>query len=124
MPRENPPPVPRGKANVRRPPSQRDCRIYERHVLDGETQDAVAGDYQISRQRVAQVAAKVEGWLAGHPEHPLAQSMRVRLTRRWEALWSETMAGFQRSRENREAVTERTLPLSPDRPADAAAVVV
>lgn len=97
-------------ANQPRPhaPSERDCRIYERHVLHGETQDAVAADYRISRQRVAQIAGNVEGWLAAHPEHPLAKSIRVRCTRRWEALWAETMAGFERSRENREVTVERT----------------
>ena len=89
-------------------PSERDCRIYERHVLQGETQEAVAADYHVTRQRVAQIAGNVEGWLAGHPEHPLAKSIRVRCTRRWEALWTETMAGFNRSRENREVVVERT----------------
>lgn len=91
-----------------RAPSDRDGRIYERHVLHGETQDAVAADYGISRQRVAQIAADVEAWIAAHPEHPLAKSMRVRATRRWETLWSETMAGFERSRENRETLRERT----------------
>lgn len=89
-------------------PSERDCRIYERHVLQGETQEAVAADYRITRQRVAQIAGHVEGWLAAHPEHPLAKSIRVRCTRRWEALWAETMAGFERSRENREVIVERT----------------
>ena len=57
---------------------------------------------------MAQIAGDVEGWIASHPEHPLAKSMRVRCTRRWEALWSETMAGFDRSRENREVTVERT----------------
>ncbi len=89
-------------------PSDRDCRIYERHVLDGETQDAVAADYKLTRQRVAQIAGDVEGWIAGHPEHPLAKSMRVRCTRRWESLWAQTMTGFDRSRENREVTVERT----------------
>ncbi|HJT33388.1 MAG TPA: hypothetical protein VJ783_15195 [Pirellulales bacterium] len=89
-------------------PSDRDCRIYERHVLQGATQEAVAADYRISRQRVAQIAGSVEGWLAAHPEHPLAKSIRVRCTRRWESLWAETMAGFERSRENREVTVERT----------------
>ncbi|HJT36558.1 MAG TPA: hypothetical protein VJ783_31335 [Pirellulales bacterium] len=89
-------------------PSQRDCRIYERHVLQGETQDKIAADYHLTRQRVAQIAGNVEGWIAAHPEHPLAKSIRVRCTRRWEALWAETMAGFERSRENREVTVERT----------------
>ena len=105
--------------NPPRPPSERNCRIYERHVLGGETQEAVAADYHITRQRVAQVAALVEGWIAGHPEHPLAQTMRVRLTRRWESLWSETMAGFERSRRDREVVTQRSLRLASAGPDDA-----
>lgn len=96
------------RARKPRPPSDRDCRIYERHVLQGETQDVVAADYRLTRQRVAQIAGDVEGWIAGHPEHPLAKSMRVRCTRRWEALWAETMDGFHRSRENREITVERT----------------
>jgi hypothetical protein len=91
-----------------RAPSERDCRIYERHVLQGETQDVVAADYKLTRQRIAQIAGDVEGWIASHPEHSLAKSMRVRCTRRWEALWEETMAGFARSREDREMTVERT----------------
>src|SRR5690242_7002648 len=93
----------------RRAPSDRDCNIYQRHVLEGETQEALAAAFEISRQRVAQVIAKVEGWLGAHPDHALARQMRVRLMRRWETLWNETIAGFQRSREDREVVTERTL---------------
>ena len=39
--------------------------------------------------------AKVEGWIAAHPDHPLARSMRVRLMRRYETLFKESMAGFE-----------------------------
>jgi len=118
------PGAPAQATNGRRAPNPRDCRIYERHVLDGETQEALAADFGISRQRVAKVVAKVEGWTAGHPDHPLARNMRVRVMRRYETLWNETMAGFQRSRENREVVTERTLRPTAGSMADAAAVVV
>lgn len=62
--------------NTRQAPKARDCKIYERYVLEGETQEAVAADYKISRQRVAQVIAKVEGWIAGHPDHVLARNSR------------------------------------------------
>jgi hypothetical protein len=110
--------------NPPRPPSHRNCRIYQRHVLEGQSQDIVAAEFQISRQRVAQVAGQVEGWIAAHPEHPLAQAMRVRLLHRWEALWTQTMAGFERSRENREVVTERTLHPPPGGAGEAATVVV
>ena len=91
-----------------RPPSERDCRIYERHMIKGETQERVAAAYGLSQQRVAQIAGRVEGWIGAHPEHPLAQSMRLRCARRWEALWSESMASFARSREDREIKKERT----------------
>ena len=91
-----------------RRPSERDCRIYQRHVLEGETQEVVAADCKLTRQRVAQIAVNVERWIGAHPEHPLAGSMRVRCTRRWESLWAETMAGFQRSRENRQVTIERS----------------
>lgn len=96
-------------ANGRRPPTERDCRIYERYVLEGETQDRLAAEHGVSRQRVAKIVAKVEGWIAAHADHPLARSMRVRLMRRYETLWNETMAGFERSRADREVVVERAL---------------
>ncbi|HVA46899.1 MAG TPA: hypothetical protein VNH11_11080 [Pirellulales bacterium] len=59
------PGAPAHATNGRRAPNPRDCRIYERHVLDGETEDAPAADYGISRQRVAKIVAEVEGWIAG-----------------------------------------------------------
>ncbi|MGH7140899.1 MAG: hypothetical protein ACREHD_34650 [Pirellulales bacterium] len=88
----------------RRPPKKRDCRIYGRHILNRETPERVAADNAISQQRVAQVAARVEAWIAGHPEHRLAQRMRLRCSRRWETLWSEarSLSPFQppRARSN------------------------
>ncbi|HVA48304.1 MAG TPA: hypothetical protein VNH11_18200 [Pirellulales bacterium] len=101
------PPVKRTTADER-PPSQRDCGIYEQHILRGETQLHVAAAHALSQQRVAQIAARVEAWLAAHPEHPLAQSLRLRCARRWETLWDESMASFARSRQNREIKKERT----------------
>jgi hypothetical protein len=92
----------------RRPPKKRDCRIYERHILNREPQQAIAADYAICQQRVGQIAARVEAWIAGHPEHPLAQRMRLRCSRRWEMLWSEAMTSFARSREDRKTRKERS----------------
>ena len=102
-------------ASRNRPPKKRDCRIYERHILNRETQERVAADYAISQQRVAQIAARVEAWIGGHPDHPLAQRMRLRCSRRWETLWSEAMMSFARSREDRKTKKQRTLSgTSPD----------
>lgn len=89
------------------PPKKRDCRIYERHILGRETQQAVAADYGLTQQRIAQIAARVEAWIAAHPEHRLAQRMRLRCSRRWETLWSEAMASFARSREDRRSRKQR-----------------
>jgi len=68
----------------------------------------VAAAHALSQQRVAQIAARVDARLAAHPEHPLAQSLRLRCARRWETLWDESMASFARSRQNRETKKERT----------------
>jgi hypothetical protein len=92
----------------RRSPKKRDCRIYERHILNREPQERVAAEYAISQQRVAQISARVEAWIAAHPEHPLATRMRLRCSRRWETLWSEAMTSFARSREDRTTRKERT----------------
>ena len=94
-------------AAAERPPKKRDCRIYERHILNRETQQAVAADYGMTQQRVSQIAARVEAWIARHPEHRLAQRMRLRCSRRWETIWSEAMASFARSREDRKTRKER-----------------
>jgi hypothetical protein len=90
-------------------PKRRNCEIYERHVLAGETQEQVAGEFGISQQRVAQIVARVEGWLATHGDHPLAQQMRLRTNRRWDAIWSRAIEGFDRSREDREVRKERVV---------------
>jgi hypothetical protein len=65
-------------------------------------QEQVAAAFAISHQRVGQIVARVEGWLATHGDHPLAQRMRSRSNRRWDALWSRAIEGFDRSREDRE----------------------
>ena len=89
------------------PPEARDCEIYERHILQGDTQQNIAAAFGLSQQRIAQVAARVEAWIAAHPEHPLAQRMRWRANRRWEAIWSRAIESFDRSREDRESKKER-----------------
>ena len=91
-----------------RPPSARNCAIYERIRLEGETHEKVGADYAVSRQRIANIVAQVEGWLAGHPNHKLAQKMRVRCGKRWETLWARAIDSFDRSRQNREVKKERT----------------
>lgn len=88
-------------------PKRRNCTIYERHVLAGETQEQVAAAFGISQQRVGQIAARVEAWLATHGNHPLAQRMRLRCARRWDAIWSRAIESFDRSREDREVKKER-----------------
>lgn len=89
-------------------PSQRNCRVYERAMLDGDSYEAIAADYSVSRQRIATIVARVEGWIADHPRHELAQKMRVRCGRRWEAIWSSLMESFDRSRQDRRTTKERT----------------
>jgi hypothetical protein len=120
------PPSAKLAAANERPPSERDCAIYEQHLLRGETQQQVAAAYALSQQRVAQIAARVEAWLAAHPEHPLTQTMRLRCARRWETLWEESMASFARSCQNREIRKQRTArrKASPDGEAVPVATVV
>jgi hypothetical protein len=91
-------------------PKRRNCEIYERHVIAGETQEHVAAVFGVSRQRVGQIAARVEGWLATHGDHPLAQQMRLRTNRRWDAIYSRAIEGFDRSREDRQVRKERLAP--------------
>ncbi len=91
-----------------RPPSPRNCAIYERIRLEGEHHEKVAADYAMSRQCVADIVARVESWLAAHPAHRLAQKMRVRCGKRWEKLWTWAIDSFDRSRQNRELKKERT----------------
>ena len=98
----------RKRGRPARPPSARNCEIYERVRLEGQNQEKVAAEHAVSRQRIAEIVAQVETWVAQHPRHELAQKMRVRCGSRWEALWSESMASFARSREDREIKKERT----------------
>ena len=91
-----------------RPPNARNCAIYERVRLESESREKVAAEHALSRQRIAQVVAQVEGWIASHPTHELAQKMRVRCGKRWETLWSRSIDSFDRSRQNREVKKERT----------------
>ncbi|HET6882663.1 MAG TPA: hypothetical protein VFI31_21020 [Pirellulales bacterium] len=88
-------------------PSQRNCRIYERVMLDGDTYEAVGVEYAISRQRIAAIVARVEGWIAAHPQHNLARKMRVECARRWQAIWSRAIESFDRSQQDRRTTKER-----------------
>ena len=97
--------APKGRSAVC--PSQRNCQVYERAMLEGESYEAIAADYAVSRQRIAAIVARVEGWIAEHPRHELAQRMRVRCGRRWEAIWSRTIDSFDRSRQDRRTTKER-----------------
>lgn len=91
-----------------RPPSTRNCAVYERIRIEGETHERVAAEYALSRQRVFTIVAQVESWLAAHARHPLAQKMRVRCGRRWDTLWTRAIDSFDRSRQNRETTKQRT----------------
>jgi hypothetical protein len=71
------------------------------------TPRAIAADYGVSRQRIATIVARVESWIADHPHHPLAQKMRVACGRRWQAIWSRAIEGFDRSRQDRRTSKER-----------------
>lgn len=89
------------------PPSSRNCAIYERVQIEGESGERVAADCALSRQRIAEIVASVETWIARHSEHPLARKMRLRCGQRWDALWSRSIESFDRSREDREVKKER-----------------
>ncbi|HJT34021.1 MAG TPA: hypothetical protein VJ783_18390 [Pirellulales bacterium] len=91
-----------------RQPGPRNCAIYERIRIEGETHERVAADYALSRQRVFAIAAQVENWLAAHARHPLAQKMRFRCGKRWDTLWTWAIDSFDRSRQSRETKKERT----------------
>ena len=91
-----------------RPPSQRNCAIYQRVRFDGQSYEKVGGEYALARQTVADIIAQVEGWIAAHPTHPLAQKMRVRCGQRWETLWAWAIEAFDRSRQDREINKQRT----------------
>jgi hypothetical protein len=88
-------------------PSQRNCQVYERAMFNGETYEAIATDYGISRHRIAAIVARVEGWIADHPRHELARKMRVECGRRWQAIWSRAIESFDYSRQDRRTSKER-----------------
>lgn len=87
------------RGRPRRRPSARNCAIYERVRLDGDSPEKVAADCGLSRQRIRQIVAQVEGWLGRHTTHALAEKMRARAAARFDTLWMEAMAGFARSRQ-------------------------
>jgi hypothetical protein len=90
------------KGRSARRPNQRNFHFYERAMLDGDTYEAIAADYAITRQRIATIVARVEGWIADHPRHALAQKMRVECGWRWQAIWSRAIESFDHSRHARE----------------------
>ncbi|HET6881456.1 MAG TPA: hypothetical protein VFI31_14940 [Pirellulales bacterium] len=95
------------RGRPRRRPSTRNCAIYERVRLDGESPEKVAADCGLSRQRIREIVAQVESWLGRHATHSLAEKMRARATARFDTLWVEAMAGFARSRQQRQIKKER-----------------
>lgn len=96
----------RRKRRAARRPSQRNCQIYERAMLDGESYETIAANCGVTRQRIAAIVARVEGWLADQPEHLLAQKMRVQCGRRWAAIFARAMESFDRSRQDRRTLKE------------------
>ncbi|HJT33102.1 MAG TPA: hypothetical protein VJ783_13755 [Pirellulales bacterium] len=95
-------------------PSQRERAIYERHVLRGETQEAIAADQQCSRQRVSQICQKVERFVATHPDDELAAALRVRCQRRFDAVYLDAVRQFERSKQDLVTERERTSHRVPD----------
>lgn len=95
------------RGRPRRKPSAQNCVIYERVRLEGKSLEQVAADYQVTKQRISTIVAQVEGWLGRHTTHLLAEKMRARATARFDTLWVEAMAGFDRSRQQRQIKKER-----------------
>ena len=93
------------RANCR--PSLRNQTIFERRALAGESLAALALEYDVSHQRIGQIAARVEGWIAAHPEDRLAQRLRLRCRLRYEALYDAAMTGFAASRHEEVTVKQR-----------------
>ena len=91
----------------RRRPSLRNRTIFERRVLGGEALAALAKEYKVSHQRIAQVAGRVEGWIAEHPEDRLAERLRLRCRLRYEAIYDSAMTGFADSRKEEVTVKHR-----------------
>lgn len=106
-----------------RPPSRRNCAVYQRVRLDGQSYEKVGGEYALARQTVADIIAQVEGWIAAHPTHPLAQKMRVRCGQRWETLWDWAIEAFDRSRQDREINKQRTARRAASDAADAVTTI-
>lgn len=100
-------PVENDRASSRRRPSLRNRTIFERRVLGGEALAALAKEYKVSHQRIAQVAARVEGWIAEHPEDRLAERLRLRCRLRYEAVYDSAMTGFADSRKEEVTVKHR-----------------
>lgn len=111
-----PPNEPNDQSEKRRDgrPSQRERAIYERHVLRGETQEAIAADQQCSRQRVSQICQKVERFVATHPDDELAAALRVRCQRRFDAVYLDAVRQFERSKQDLVTERERTSHRVPD----------
>lgn len=93
------------RANCR--PSLRNQTIFERRALAGESLAALALEYDVSHQRIGQIAARVEGWIAAHPEDRLAQRLRLRCRLRYEALYDAAMTSFAASRQKEVTVKHR-----------------
>lgn len=100
-------------ANQKRPaqadwrPSLCNRTIFERRALGGEPLAALALEYKVSHQRIAQIALRVEGWIVAHPEDRLAQRMRLRCRLRYEAVYDAAMTGFAASRREEVTLKER-----------------
>ena len=95
------------RGRPQRKPSARNCAIYERVRLDGDSPEKLAAETGLSRQRIREIVAQVEGWLSRHTSHALADKMRARTTARFETLWVEAMDAFDRSRQERQTKKER-----------------
>jgi hypothetical protein len=91
----------------RRRPSLRNRTIYERRVLGGETLVALAKEYNVTHQCISQIATRVEGWIASHPEDHLANRLRLRCRLRYEALYESAVTGFADSRKQEVTVKQR-----------------
>jgi hypothetical protein len=65
-----------------------------------------------ARQRVGLIVARVEACFATHGNDPLARRMRSRSSRRWRAIWSRAIEGFDRSLEDRQVKKPRVVRLT------------
>lgn len=86
-------------------PSARDLQIHEMACHGRMSQAVIAEQFQLTQQRVSQICQHVDQWLAPQiADRVLA--LKARHTRKLEAVWQEAMAGFARSQEPAETVTE------------------